>query len=879
MAARSLLSSLFVVAASLAGTRAQETVTDAATGITFLQSTTDVDGYTFGFALPEEGTGSDFIGQINAPITTGWAGFSLTSSMTAGLLVVAWPNGDEVVSSLRKATGYANPPLYTGDAVLKPISNGISVTSTSFTYTFLCQNCTDIGGLSFTSTTDTSPFGWAISKLALADASSASGALTSHVGTGQGINVLTLSTARSASYSTWAALASDAVPAPSTGNSTTPTNGTAPAYNGTVSISNATYDYIVVGGGGSGIISAQRLVETGKSVLLIERGKASFYSSGGDLTVPWNDTVSVYEVPAMYNWLASYPGNDALCSDTPAMAGCILGGGTAVNGLAFIRPPAHDFDDKWPAGWQWSDVSASADRFYARNPGSTRPSADGKFYDWAVYDVLSKNLAGAGWQQVDSNDDPDAKSKAFSLPSINVLGGRRAGPVATYLPLAVGKDNFKLILNTMVLRAVRTNSTITGVETQAEDGSRMIINVNAGGKVILAAGAMSSPRILFRSGIGPTDQINTVKSGSTAITLPDESEWINSPVGFVRDHTNLGVTFTVKNGMQIMSGNDYKSPTEANIELWNKASGPLVESSVMRLNSWRTVTTSDNTSLIVQTHNYATNNDTINTLFVLTHGTTSVGQLAIEASGNTIWSKSPYLQTDTDKEAMAMAIDEWLAMSRLPNSTITYAGPANATGADIVRDVESSAGTHMTGTTIMGLDDGSKGGNSVVDIDCKVYGTDNLFVVDAGMHADVPTGNTQAIVGVAAEHAIQRIIALGTGASGGGNSTAPVPSTPSSVSAVPVPTVVIPAAGNATLSTPPIGSTSAVVVPSSSSTIIDIVPITTAAPTNAAPAPTAVVTVGPYGTCGGKNYAGSVVCADGWTCRYQNDWYSQCVSV
>ena len=111
-------------------------------------------------------------------------------------------------------------------------------------------------------------------------------------------------------------------------------------------------------------------------------------------------------------------------------------------------------------------------------------------------------MTATGWQQVDSSEDPDAKSKVCSLPAINVLNGLRAGPVATYLPLAMGKDNFELMLNTMVLRAVRTNSTITGVETQAQDGSRMIINVSPGGKVILAAGAMSSPRILFRSGIG-----------------------------------------------------------------------------------------------------------------------------------------------------------------------------------------------------------------------------------------------------------------------------------------------------------------------------------------------------------------------------------------
>lgn len=61
----------------------------------------------------------------------------------------------------------------------------------------------------------------------------------------------------------------------------------------------------------------------------------------------------------------------------------------------------------------------------------------------------------------------------------------------------------------------------------------------------------------------------------------------------------------------------------------------------------------------------------------------------------------------------------------------------------------------------MGEDDGTKNRSSVVDTDCKVYGTSNLVVLDAGMHPDLPTRNTQAIVMVAAEKAVEKIIALG----------------------------------------------------------------------------------------------------------------------
>ncbi|PVI00329.1 carbohydrate-binding module family 1 protein [Periconia macrospinosa] len=874
MAARYILSTL-AFGLSLTGSQAQSTAvpyTDEATGITFSQIT-EANGMTYGFALPQKG--NDFIGRIEAPVAPGWAGFSTSSGMTSGLLVVAWPHGDNVIASLRKADDYASPPVYSGSASLKTISLGTKVNSTAFTYTFLCQNCANIEGLSFGDESETEPIGWAMSNKAVTTPGSPSSATSSHIGAGgQGITALNMAEARSDDFEKWAALASNSTaPPPPTGgggNSTTP-----PIFNGTVPVSNTTYDYIVVGGGPSGLITAQRLVETGKSVLLLERGKASYYASGGDLTVPWNDTLTIYEAPYFYNYLASYPGNDAYCDDTPAMAGCILGGGTAINGLAFIRPPSFDFGSKWPVGWRWSDVEASAELHYARNPGTTHPSADGKFYDYGVYDVLSKNLAAAGWNYADSNKSPDDKEKSYGQAAINVLNGRRAGPVGTYLPLMQGKSNFKLLLETMVLRAVRTNSSITGVETQDKAGKRTIYNVSPNGKVILAAGAMSTPRILFRSGIGPKSQIEIVKTGSVPITLPDETAWIDSPVGFVRDHTNLALQFNVTSGMTIMGSDAYLTPSQTDIDLYTQqASGPLTSSSIMRLNSFRTITTSDNTSLIVQTINYATQNNTINTIFVLTHNTTSSGMLGITPEGNTVWTTSPYLHTPTDREAMALAIDEWLAMTRAPNSTIAYNGPANITGAEIVATAKTSAGTHMTGTTIMGVDPK----DSVVDADCKVWGTENLFVVDAGMHADLPTGNTQAIVGVAAEHAAKRIIALGT--TGGSNSTLPLPSNGTATlppTTTPVPTKNVSSSSSVSVVPLPTSSSSLLPLPSSSAGL----PTSSTAPSTPSPTTTAspADVVKEWDQCGGETYKGATTCAEGLVCKMWNPWYAQCVKA
>jgi cellobiose dehydrogenase (acceptor) len=189
---------------------------------------------------------------------------------------------------------------------------------------------------------------------------------------------------------------------------------------------------------------------------------------------------------------------------------------------------------------------------YERNPGTTSPSTDEKYYDNAVWDVASKFFASGGYKQVDTNEEPDEKYKVYSYPAINTQDGYRAGPVRTYLPLAIRRSNFKLQLLTKVVRTVRTNTTITGVEVEDTAGRRSIININHGGKVILAAGAMSTPRILFNSGIGPVEQINIVKGGSTGVTLPPESAWIDSPVGLVRDHTYIQFTFNVTGGMKVL---------------------------------------------------------------------------------------------------------------------------------------------------------------------------------------------------------------------------------------------------------------------------------------------------------------------------------------
>jgi cellobiose dehydrogenase (acceptor) len=324
--------------------------------------------------------------------------------------------------------------------------------------------------------------------------------------------------------------------------------------------------------------------------------------------------------------------------------------------------------------------------------------------------------------------------------------------------LAQAKSSFKLQLNTKVIRVIRNGPSITGVEVETAQG-REIINLRSGGSVLLAAGAMSTPRVLFNSGIGPSKQINIVKSGTANVKLPDERDWISLPVGVeMKDHSRYMLQFNVTGGLTTKSQKELLNPPEDEKELYRAGSGVLTQS-FMRMDTFRRIKTSDGHNIMFQLHCSSPRNNTVQLMLLMTHGLTSRGELSISPGGSTIFTKEPWTNTATDREAWTIALDELLSMARKPGSRIAWPGGKNATAASIL-STPVQPGIHMAGGAKMGADDGRKGGTAVVDLNNKVYGTNNLFVVDASFHPDLSTGNNQAYVMVAAEHAIQKIIAL-----------------------------------------------------------------------------------------------------------------------
>ncbi|KAK4155189.1 cellobiose dehydrogenase [Chaetomidium leptoderma] len=817
-AAASFLPSAF------AQNNAPVTFTDAASGIVFnswsiANGPQTKGGFTFGVALPSNALTTDateFIGylQCAANDKKGWCGVSLGGPMTNSLLIAAWPHAEDVYTSLRFVPGYDMPAVYTGDAKITQVSSTIN--STHFTLIFRCQNCLkwNQAGSSGGASTKSGALvlGWVQASPSPGNPTCPDEITLEQHDNGMGIWGAVLdSKAANPSYSAWAATATKTVkPVCEGGGGEEIISVPVP--------SNAVFDYIVVGGGAGGIPTADKLSEAGKKVLLIEKGFASTGEHGGKLGPEWlaGTALTRFDVPGLCNqiWVDS---KGIACTDTDQMAGCVLGGGTAVNAGLWFKPYSLDWDYLFPSGWKFRDIQAAANRVFSRIPGTDAPSTDGKRYYQQGFDVLSGGLGANGWSKITANSSPDSKNRTFANAPFMFSGGQRGGPLATYLTSAKKRSNFNLWLNTSVKRVIREGGHITGIEVEAfrTGGYQGIVKVtNLSGRVILSAGTFGSAKILMRSGIGPADQLAIVKASAIdGPTMISNSSWIPLPVGYnLDDHLNTDTVISHPNVAFYDFYEAWTNPIVADKNSYlSKRTGILAQAAPnIGPMFWEEIKGADGVVRQLQwTARVEGSLDTPNGHSMtmsqyLGRGATSRGRMTITPSLSTVVSDVPYLKDANDKEAVIQGIvNLQKALSKVQG--LTWNHPAAGISArdyvnNMVVATSNRRANHWMGTAKIGTDDGRNGGSAVVDLNAKVYGTDNLFVVDASIFPGVPTTNPSAYIVTAAEHASQKILALA--------------------------------------------------------------------------APKAIAK---WGQCGGRQWTGAFVCAAGSTCQVQNEWYSQCL--
>jgi choline dehydrogenase len=267
---------------------------------------------------------------------------------------------------------------------------------------------------------------------------------------------------------------------------------------------NNTYDFIIVGAGSSGCVLASKLsADPACSVLLVESGPADknwlLAMPRGEARImgPGNKESWYYEVSR---------GRDR--GSEVWQRGKTLGGSSAINGMVYARGNETDCD-RWEAagctGWGWRNIKPIfiAMEDHELGPSGTRGAGgplhitvqpSGNPLHKAVIDAAGE----AGVRAVlDTNDTPDG---GIGFQPRTIWRGQRQSAARAFLDPVRSRANLHIVTDTDVLRILFEGKRAAGVELRDAAGKR---TVSAMREIILAAGALQSPKLLQLSGVGP----------------------------------------------------------------------------------------------------------------------------------------------------------------------------------------------------------------------------------------------------------------------------------------------------------------------------------------------------------------------------------------
>jgi choline dehydrogenase-like flavoprotein len=525
------------------------------------------------------------------------------------------------------------------------------------------------------------------------------------------------------------------------------------------------FDYVIVGAGTAGCLLANRLsADPSVRVLLLE--------AGGEDNWIW------FHIPVGYLFAIGNPRSDWMFETDPVPGlagrrlgyprGRVLGGSSAINAMIYMRGQREDYDawrDLGLAGWGWSDVlplflahedHVSPDAHHAAG-GEWR--VERPRMRWRVLDAFAEAAEAAGVPRVEDFNTGDNFGAGYF--QVNQKTGRRWSAARGFLNAVRNRPNLLVETGAHVDRVIIRGSRAVGVEWTRGAARRM---AECSGEVVLAAGAVASPKILELSGVGAGERLR-------ALGLPVHRD--RPGVGEnLQDHLQLRPIYRVR-GVATLNeqyAQVWRRPLMA-LDYALRRRGPMTMAP-SQLGAFAR-STPDRRTPDLQFHVQPLSLDKFGEdLHRFPAITISVCNLRPESRGS-VHAVSPdervppsiqpnYLSTQGDLDTAVRALR--LVRTIVSKPPLARFAPeelrpgVGASTDEELRRAAAEIGTtifHPVGTARMGLRDDPM---AVVDERLRVFGLEGLRVIDASVMPTITSGNTNSPTLMIAEKGARMMI-------------------------------------------------------------------------------------------------------------------------
>ena len=267
------------------------------------------------------------------------------------------------------------------------------------------------------------------------------------------------------------------------------------------------FDYVIIGSGSAGSAIAYRLAEAGQArIAVIEFGGSDagpFIQMPAALSYPMN-------MP-LYDWGYHAEAEDGLNGRSLICPrGKVIGGSSSINGMIYVRGNPLDYDywrDQGAAGWGYADVLPYFKRMESSHGGEAPwRGTDGPLHitrgprDNPLHEAFVTAATQAGYAA--TSDYNGHRQEGFGPADMTVWKGRRWSAANAYLKPALRTGRVKLFIRTLAEKILFKGRKAIGVRVTCK-GKQM--DIMARKAVVLSAGAIASPALLQRSGIGDAE--------------------------------------------------------------------------------------------------------------------------------------------------------------------------------------------------------------------------------------------------------------------------------------------------------------------------------------------------------------------------------------